>query len=106
MEIDPLQLARYIEKSTQVLCKSCGNQTFTEQVILRTVSKFIAMTEKDVLIPLPILACSKCGTYRDDMLPPILRKEQNPSAPENSGEIPTSNPVMTISKGGEDKNAI
>lgn len=50
-----------LDKTTPIVCKMCGADTFTSVTFLRKVSKFIAGTDHDALIPIPSFACSACN---------------------------------------------
>ena len=58
-----------LDKTTPLICESCGNETFTQVTFLRKVSKFIAGTDHDALIPIPSFACSKCGFVNEEFQP-------------------------------------
>ena len=55
------QLNIPLDKSTPLVCEECQNETFKQVFYLRTVSKFIAGTDQDGLIPIPSFACTSCG---------------------------------------------
>lgn len=58
-----------LDKTTPLTCDSCSNETFTQVTFLRKVSKFIAGTDHDALIPIPSFACSKCGFVNEEFQP-------------------------------------
>ena len=66
------QLNIPLEKSTPLVCEECQNETFKQVFFLRTVSKFIAGTDQDALIPIPSFACSKCGHVNEKFQPKNL----------------------------------
>lgn len=49
-----------LDKTLPLVCEACNCETFTQVTFLRKVSKFIAGTDHDALIPIPSFACSKC----------------------------------------------
>lgn len=49
-----------LDKTLPLVCEVCNCETFTQVTFLRKVSKFIAGTDHDALIPIPSFACSKC----------------------------------------------
>lgn len=50
-----------------------GNQIFAEGVILRRVSKFVAGTTEDAVIPIPCFYDVKTGKVLIELLPKDLR---------------------------------
>jgi len=50
-----------LENSTGILCDECKNDTFTEVVYLRRVSKLLTGSPDDMIMNIPVFACSKCG---------------------------------------------
>lgn len=63
-----------LDKTTPLVCEKCENETFTQVTFLRKVSKFIAGTDNDALIPIPSFACSKCGHVNEEFQPKNLDK--------------------------------
>lgn len=62
-------------KATQAITAPNGNQVFTEGVILRKVSKFVAGTPEDAIIPVPCFFDPTNGQVLIEMLPKELREE-------------------------------
>jgi len=52
-----------------------GNQVFQEAVVLRKISKFLAGTSEDAVIPIPVFIDVKTGKILIEMLPKELREE-------------------------------
>ena len=52
-----------------------GGQIFQEAVVLRKISKFLAGTSEDAVIPIPVFIDVKTGKILIDMLPKELRAE-------------------------------
>ena len=63
-----------LDKTTPLVCEECSNETFNQVTFLRKVSKFIAGTDHDALIPIPSFACSKCGHVNEEFQPKNLGK--------------------------------
>jgi uncharacterized Zn finger protein len=61
-----------LDKTTPIACEECSNETFSQIFFLREVSKFIAGTDQDGLIPVPSFACSKCGNVNEKFQPKNL----------------------------------
>lgn len=64
-----------LTKTTPIVCEECGNQTFTEAVILREVSKFLTGQPQDGIIPIPVFACNSCGHINEKFMPPELKQD-------------------------------
>jgi hypothetical protein len=62
-------------KSTSPVKSPEGNMVFQEGVILRKVSKFIAGTAEDGIIPVPVFFDVKTGKVLIELLPKELREE-------------------------------
>jgi hypothetical protein len=62
-------------KSTTPIVSPDGNKLFGEGVILRKVSKFVAGTSEDAVIPIPVFYDIKTGNILVEMLPKELREE-------------------------------
>jgi hypothetical protein len=62
-------------KNTQPVVSSTGGKVFAEGVILRKVSKFIAGTAEDAIMPIPVFYDVQTGEVVQEMLPKDLRDE-------------------------------
>ena len=50
-----------------VHCSNCGSIRFVNEIVLKRVSGLeIGAGDKQMLVPLQILTCAKCGTILDD----------------------------------------
>ena len=64
-------------KDTQsVQGTECQGAVFQNGVMLRKVSKILAGTDKDALVPINIPYCVNCLEPLDDLLPSELRKQK------------------------------
>lgn len=63
-----------LDKTTPLACEECSNETFIQVTFLRKVSKFIAGTDQDALIPIPSFACLKCNHVNEEFQPKNLDK--------------------------------
>jgi len=68
-----LNLNISLDKTTPIVCEECSNESFIQVTFLRKVSKFIAGTDQDALIPIPSFSCSKCGHVNVEFLPKDLQ---------------------------------
>lgn len=62
-------------KNTQPVLSADGNQVFAEGVILRKVSRFVAGTEEDAIMPVPVFYDIQTGKVLVETLPKDLRDE-------------------------------
>lgn len=62
-------------KNTQPVLSADGNQVFAEGVILRKVSRFVAGTEEDAIMPIPVFYDIQTGKILVETLPKDLRDE-------------------------------
>ena len=62
-------------KSSTPLTSPDGNHIFAEGVIIRKVSKFVAGTSEDAIIPIPVMYDVKTGKILVELLPKELRDE-------------------------------
>lgn len=58
--------AKHILSAPNIVCPNCGSITFTEVAVLKRVSPVLSPTGKEELYPIPVFACSKCGTIPDE----------------------------------------
>jgi hypothetical protein len=57
-----------ISTTTSITCPVCGHGHFSEQLILRRVSKLLVNSRNDVVMPVPIMVCSSCKTLCEEAL--------------------------------------
>ena len=69
MNQEKMNLNISLDKTTPVACDECGHDTFQQVLKLRTASKFLVGGDQDMLIPIPVFACSKCGHINDQFQP-------------------------------------
>ena len=74
MSQEQLKMNVDIKQSTPIESTD-GNQVFQEAVVLRKISKFLAGTSEDAVVPIPIFIDVKSGKILIDMLPKELREE-------------------------------
>lgn len=56
-------------------CENCNHGIFQQGIIFRKVSKLIAGTDKDALVPINVPYCVKCKTPVSELLPPDIRDQ-------------------------------
>lgn len=62
-----------ISDTTPVECPDCHCQVFQNGVIFRKVSKILAGTDKDALVPITVPYCVNCVEPLQELLPSELR---------------------------------
>ena len=62
-------------KSTTAILNSEGKNIFVSGVILRKISKFVAGTDEDAIMPLPVFYDPSTGKILKEGLPKELREE-------------------------------
>ena len=70
----PLNVNVDIKASTPITSPE-GNHIFSEGVILRKISKFVAGTTEDAIVPIPVMYDVKTGKVLVELLPKELRDE-------------------------------
>lgn len=63
-------------------CANCGNNTFTEALLLRKVPKFLVGSNVDQCMPLPVFQCAKCGEIHKESLAPQIKAILYPASEE------------------------
>ena len=61
--------------NTTAITSSTGGKIFSEGVILRKISKFVAGTSEDAIMPIPVFYDVITGEVMVDMIPKELRDE-------------------------------
>ena len=74
MSQEQLKMNVDITQSTP-MTSTDGNQIFQEAVVLRKISKFLAGTSEDAVIPIPVFIDVVSGKILIDMLPKELKEE-------------------------------
>jgi hypothetical protein len=62
-----------IKDTAPVECPECNNTVFQNGVIFRKVSKILAGTDKDALVPITIPYCVNCLEPLQELLPSELK---------------------------------
>lgn len=65
-----------IKDTTPVECTECKCTVFQNGVIFRKVSKILAGTDKDALVPIPVPYCVNCQEPLSELLPPEVRNSK------------------------------
>jgi hypothetical protein len=63
-----------LKDTKPVQCTDCKGEVFQNGVLFRKVSKILAGTDKDALVPITIPYCVNCMAPLDELLPPELKQ--------------------------------
>lgn len=70
--MNEVQMQSLLRQSTILKCK-CGHGLFNSATMIRKVSKLlIPGASNDLIIPVQIMSCAKCGEINKDFLPDVL----------------------------------
>lgn len=64
--------------------EKCGNDVFVPAMKFRKISKLLAGTDQDVLIPLEVYFCTECGNVNQELLPAEVRETEKNDKTKNS----------------------
>ncbi len=56
-------------KASDIVCDDCNNDTFTVKYFLKRFSAIISPTGDEMITPISVFACSKCGHINEEFLP-------------------------------------
>ena len=62
-----------ISATSPLVCE-CGNPSFKEVMYMRKESRLMSGLPEDRLVPIPLIACDKCGTLLEDFIPAPLKQ--------------------------------
>jgi hypothetical protein len=60
--------------ATTPLTCDCGNETFKDVMYLRKESRLMSGLPEDRLVPIQLMACSKCGILVEEFIPAPLKQ--------------------------------
>jgi hypothetical protein len=58
-----------LSTSKPILCSECGYDVFLPGTKMRKISKLVAGTDQDVIVPFDILLCGNCGELLEEVIP-------------------------------------
>ena len=50
-----------LSKTSQIKCESCGCEIFKQTLMLRKMSALASPSGQEMIIPMQVFACEKCG---------------------------------------------
>jgi DNA-directed RNA polymerase subunit RPC12/RpoP len=84
-----------LSQAQDMNCPHCNYPYFIQAVMMKKISRFVANTAKDAVLPVDVLLCGNCGKPLDELLPAELRR-QAPQQHETE-QTQTEEPVVTKS---------
>lgn len=63
--------ASALKDAETVKCEACEGTLFEEKMMIKKISKFLTGSDRDSIVPVPVIACSKCGNINDMFKPTI-----------------------------------
>ena len=84
----PQQVNVDLSQAQDIVCDQCGNYTFNEVLLMKSLSALVSPTGKDAVVPIPTFACNACGFINDRFLPNSMKTAP---APQMESEAETSN---------------
>lgn len=61
------QFMKTVTESPNIICK-CGSKIFHESIVLKKISALVSPTGKEMLYPIPVYVCDKCGEIPAEFL--------------------------------------
>lgn len=58
-----------LSQSEGLTCADCGSEQFKMEYLIRKVSALLSPTGEEMLVPIQVFSCSKCGIIPEDFLP-------------------------------------
>jgi hypothetical protein len=85
-----------LSQAQDMNCPHCNYPYFIQAVMMKKISRFVANTAKDAVLPVDVLLCGNCGKPMDELLPAELRR-QAPQQSETETPATPEEPVVTKS---------
>lgn len=64
-----------LSQAQDMNCPHCDYPYFIQAVMMKKISRFVANTAKDAVLPVDVLLCGNCGKPMDELLPAELRRQ-------------------------------
>lgn len=72
-----------LSQATDIICKACGNYTFTHVFLMKRVSAILSPNGRETIAPLSTFACNACGFINPEFLPKDPNAEEEAQTEEN-----------------------
>ena len=66
-----------LSKATEISCQNCGGTIFIPGSKFLKISKHVAGTPQDVLVPVGVQLCGDCGELCEELLPEQLQVKKD-----------------------------
>ena len=57
-----------MSNAVDMKCEKCGCNTFKSTNLIKTISALVSPSGKEMIIPIPVFACEKCGHVNKEFL--------------------------------------
>ena len=84
-----------LSQAQDMNCPHCNYPYFIQAVMMKRISRFVANTAKDAVLPVDVLLCGNCGKPMDELLPAELRRQ--PTEQTETEQPQKEEPVVTKS---------
>jgi hypothetical protein len=71
-----------LSQAKDMNCSNCNNPYFIQAVMVKKISRFVAGTANDAVLPIDVFLCGNCGQPLEELLPKEFRKNQPPQETE------------------------
>jgi len=71
MENQKQQLNVNLADVPYIECEECNSTVFEEKMMIKKVSRFMTGSDQDSIVPIPVIACSKCGNINEMFKPKV-----------------------------------
>ena len=69
--------AMQVQSAKNVACEKCSNEVFNQTFVIKQVSGLVTETGKDMMAPIPIFSCAKCGNVNSVFVKDLNIKSDN-----------------------------
>ena len=80
-----------ISSSTPMVCSECGYDVFISGTKMRKLSRLVAGSSQDMVIPFDVLLCGECGSVNESLLPAEVRALEHKDKLEKENKEETNN---------------
>lgn len=60
-----------IKDADDIKCEKCECEVFEEKIKIKKISKFMTGSEKDSIMPIPVIVCAKCNHINEMFKPNV-----------------------------------
>tara|TARA_R100000734_G_C3231026_1_gene39041 strand:+ start:115 stop:354 length:240 start_codon:yes stop_codon:yes gene_type:complete len=57
-----------LSNAVDMECEKCNWKTFKNTHLIKTISAILSPSGKEMIIPIPVFACEKCGNVNESFL--------------------------------------